>query len=219
MSSTYWRFRIAISDHPGGMAEVAAAVGDLGVDVLDVDVHRLDVTSGEVRGELDLVVDDLVVELPFWVEPTMVERALLHAGARSVRGRRVDPHDLVDARARALVLAAGLVRAIDEGDAVRAALRAVVDCDRVWWAPPGDVADPIVVAEARRTGQVATGREWLLRRGPLREPAWVVAVPAGEGVVVAVQTCGPFTATQIARARAVVDLVAAVRDASGAAAG
>lgn len=219
MTSTYWRFRLTLLDHPGGLADVTRAVADLGVDVLDLDVHRLDPRHQEAGPsatpalEGALVADDLVVELPFWVAPTMVERALLAAGASSVRGQRIGPHDLVDADVRALTLATALVRREADATSIRAGLRSLLACDHVWLASEPALAPIAVVEEARRNATVAVGRERLLRLGPWADPAWLVALPWGghRQVAVAVQASGPFTATQIARARALLDLADAVR--------
>ncbi len=229
MTSTYWRFRLTLPDHPGGLADVTRAVADLGVDVLDLDVHRLDPRHKEEGRstaasalERALVADDLVVELPFWVAPTMVERALLSAGAASVRGQRIGPHDLVDADVRALTLATALVRRDADAASIRVGLRSLLACDHVWLASEPALAPIAVVEEARRNGTVAVGRERMLRLGPCADPAWLVALPRGVGqrqVAVAVQACGPFTATQIARARALLDLADAARTRVGSRAG
>lgn len=220
MTSTYWRFRLTLCDHPGGLADVTRAVAGLGVDVLDLDVHRLDPhhqessCAGDPDDRIGLVADDLVVELPFWVEPTMVERALLEAGARSVRAQQIGPHDLVDADARTLALATALVRRDADAASIRAGLRSLLACEHVWLAPEPALAPLDVVDEARRSGTVAVGRERMLRLGPSAEPAWLVALPWGPSqrlVAVAAQAGGPFTATQIARARALLELAHAVR--------
>lgn len=216
MTSTYWRFRITIADRPGGLATVAAAIAGLGVDIVDLDVHRLDVGPGApAPGEAPReVADDLVLALPFWVDPTMVELTLLKAGARGVSGRRVDPHELVDPHVRAMALAGALLRAGSDDDALRRGLRRLLACDHVWLAPDPGFADPPVVAEARRTGEVALGRAHLLRAGPRSSPGWVLAAPCGGTggrIAVAQQAAGPFTATQVARARAALEVVRAAR--------
>jgi hypothetical protein len=217
MASTYWSFRITLADRPGGLAEVARAVADLGVNVLDLDVHLLDVAPAGLGAET-AVADDLVVELPYWVEPGLIELCLLRAGARDVTGRRIDPHDLVDDRTRLLETAGVLVRSGADDDALRAAVRAVVVCDDVWVGPARGLGAHGVARDALAGVSPVVGREWV-KRVPAdggRAP-WVAAIPWGhhhERVVVLVRARLRFTATEVARVQALLVLATTVRDTS-----
>lgn len=212
MTSTYWSFRITLTDRPGGLAEVARAVADLGVNVLDLDVHLLD--AGDPTSVESRVADDLVVELPYWIDPTLVELCMLRAGARDVSGRRIDHHELVDRPARLLDVASSLVRTGATDDDVAAALRAVVTCERVWLGPARGFAAEGLAGSALGAQTPVVGREWVKSLGATSAAPWVVAVPWGHGqvAVVARRRLG-FTATEVARLQALLTLAANVRDA------
>jgi hypothetical protein len=208
MTSTYWKFRAELADRPGGLAAAASAIAELGANILDVDVHLI---------AADRVADDMTVELAYWNEPGAVEHALLSAGAARVSGRRLDPHSLVDGPARALDLATRLVASGATDAELVDVLATQVDADRVWLGPPpGPAGDPLgAVALADQRPKV--GREALAAiRGDHDGKVWVAAIPWGPGgqhVACLARRTPRFSATEVARAQALLNLAAAVRGA------
>lgn len=211
MVSTFWSFRITIPDRPGGLADVARALGAIGVNILDLDVHLLDCEDLSC----DDVADDLVVELPYWIEPAIVESTLREIGATDVSARRVDPHELVDSQSRALDLARKLAESGASDADLAVALGAMLGSMMVWLGPVDGLATHGVADEALAGGHPVVGREWVKRTtSGLGARPWVVAIPWGVGldrVALGVRTSGRFTSTEIARARALLDLVTVLR--------
>lgn len=211
MASTFWSFRITIPDEPGGLANVARALGDLGVNILDLDVHLLDCTELNCAD----VADDLRVELPYWVEPAMVEASLRKLGATEISARRVDPHELVDIQSRTLDLARGLAESGARDADLAVALRSLLGAHQLWLGPVHGLATHATAEEALEHGHPVVGREWVKRTtSGLGARPWVVAIPWGrslERVALGVRPTGRFTSTEIARARALLDLVTVLR--------
>ncbi|MGY6501903.1 MAG: hypothetical protein ACXIVQ_13560 [Acidimicrobiales bacterium] len=208
MATTYWTFRLTLTDQPGGLAHVADALARLGANILDVDVHLVDRTD---------VADDIVVELPFWCEPAAVEHALRQIGVQDISARRLDPHELTDSPTRAIDVAARLVRsAVTDAD-IADILPSLVRCERIWLGPaPG--LRPCHLAEralARSAPVVQTA--WLshLSSGGRPAPAWVAAVPWGprlDQVACLARRSLRFTATEVARAQSLLSLAASLRE-------
>ena len=211
MASTFWSFRITIPDQPGGLGAVAQALGELGVNILDLDVHLLDCEDLEHHD----VADDLRVELPYWVEPTMVEASLRAVGATEISARRVDPHELVDIQSRTLDLARSLAESRASDADLATALRSLLGAQQVWLGPVHGLATHTTAEEALAGGHPVVGREWVKRTtGGLGARPWVVAIPWGRGlrrVALGVRPDSRFTSTEIARARALLDLVTVLR--------
>ncbi|MDQ6797920.1 MAG: ACT domain-containing protein, partial [Actinomycetota bacterium] len=69
------RLRIALTDRPGALGRIGQVVGDLGGNVLTIDVQEVDGPT---------VVDELLVDLPDDVVPADVAGALEAAGAGSL---------------------------------------------------------------------------------------------------------------------------------------
>jgi ACT domain len=211
MASTFWSFRITVHDQPGGLAAIAQALGALGVNILDLDVHLLD--CDELR--CDDVADDLRVELPYWVEPAMVEATLREIGVEEVTARRVDPHELVDSQSRVLDLARSLAESGATDADLGVALRTLLSAQQVWLGPVHGLASHTTADEALAGGHPVVGREWVKRTTfGLGARPWVVAIPWGsdlDRVALGVRAEGRFTSTEIARARAMLDLVTVLR--------
>jgi hypothetical protein len=216
MGSTFWSFRITLADRPGGLAEIARQLGELGVNILDLDVHMLD--CEDLR--CDTVADDLRVELPYWVDPAMVEASLRGAGVTEITGRRVDPHELVDSQSRALDLARSLAESGASDAELAVALGALLGSQQVWLGPVHGLATYAVVDEALAGGHPVVGQEWVKRTtSGLGARPWVAAIPWGarrDRVALGMRAERRFTSTEIARARALLDLVTVLRGAVGA---
>jgi hypothetical protein len=211
MASTFWSFRITISDQPGGLGAIAHALGELGVNILDLDVHLLDCEDLDCHD----VADDLRVELPYWVEPSMVEARLRDVGATEISARRVDPHELVDIQSRTLDLARSLAESGASDADLGMALRSLLHAQQVWLGPVHGLATHATAEEALAGGHPVVGREWVKRTtSGLGARPWVVAIPWGRSlgrVALGVRADARFTSTEIARARALLDLVTVLR--------
>jgi predicted amino acid-binding ACT domain protein len=210
--STYWTFRATLDDRPGGLAATARAIADLGANILDVDVHLLD---------HDQVTDDVTVELAYWAEPVAVEHALRAAGAREVTARRLDPHDLVDGPTRVLDLATRLARAGASADEVRQTLLDLLGADHCWLEDPssGVGGSPLAERAVQRCAPVV-GLGYLARLPGMGADTrvWLVAIPwvtVHCNVVVVARRRARFTATEVARAQALLGLAAALGADSG----
>lgn len=207
MATTYWTFRLTLTDRPGGLAQVADALAQLGANILDVDVHLVDRTE---------VSADIVVELPFWCEPTAVEQALRHIGIHDISGRRLDPHELTDSPTRAIDVAARLVRSEVTDADIAEILPGLVRCERIWIGPaPGlRPCHPAERAIARSAPVVQS--DWMahLPGNGRGTPPWVAAIPWGPDLahVACLARRGPrFTATEVARAQSLLSLAASLR--------
>lgn len=210
MATTCWSIRISLDDHPGRLAEVAAVLGSLGVDVLDLDVHGLDSDDGGGR-----VADELRVGLPFWIEPAIVEAALRSVAVDVVGARRLDPHELVDPQARLLDVVGWLVIGDADDADVAAGLAAVLGARHVWLGPVPGLRPHGPAGEALESRSPVIGRAPLLRAGAAGHgEVAALALPWGRDPVrvALVQRLRPdFTATEVARARGLLDLAAEVR--------
>jgi hypothetical protein len=176
---------VELADTPGNLAAVAADLAACGANILHLDVQA----GGEAT-----VVDRLVVQVPDERSHELAEAAA-RCGATLLDLDEADPEALVDDVVRALDTAHLLI-AGDGPDARVEAIRRLIPAD-----------DVRIEAVPARDGLPVPGA------GP-----WVAMVPhEHEGVqLVAVLTRrGPrFTATEVARCRAVLRLAAQI-DASG----
>lgn len=93
--------RITLSNEPGALARASAAMAELGVNIVDVDVHELDGLH---------VVDEIVVWMPDDVSPADLRSVLLMAGCLQVESVP-NAHHTTDAIVRCLD---GLARCIPE---------------------------------------------------------------------------------------------------------
>jgi hypothetical protein len=186
--------RVTVRDEPGALGGLATSIGDLGGNIADVDVHELDGVH---------VVDELVIEVPDDVTPGEVRLALLDAGAVSVVSTAVQ-HRGMDALVRCLDAVRTLVGGRESWHAALAgAVTHLVSASEVRVVEPsGELA-----REAFERG-VPVAR---LTAGPDGSPRWALAVTYPEAwprVVVVVERSGTvrFSATEIARVRALLRL-------------
>ena len=91
--------RITLSNEPGALARATAAMAELGVNIVDVDVHELDGVH---------VVDEVVVWMPDDVSPARLRSVLLESGSQQVQSMP-NAHHISDAIVRCLD---GLARCI-----------------------------------------------------------------------------------------------------------
>jgi ACT domain len=207
-----YRLRVELPDLPGALAKVATVVSDLDGDVVSIDIHKLDGHQA---------VDELVVEVLTELDGRILGAALEAADAGillSCKPAAARPEPLVEALGWASELAA----ANDPGTLGRV-LAAACHSSKVWVAP---------IDEAR---EVAAGRLALAREAPLVQrshdlpealggrPAstmWLLAVPDGQPhprCIAFLARSGSlrFTASEVARVHALMELHRTVTDASG----
>jgi len=200
------RLRIALLDRPGALGRVGTVVGDLGGNVLAIDVQEVDGAS---------VVDELLVDLPEHVLPDDVAGALVAAGAGSLLSAKAGA-DVPDQVVRALRWACALTSAGPYGadEELERAVAEVCGCSNVWLTDV-EQARPI---EAARLALVR-GRPVSLRTseppaalGLLAAPeVWLLAVPdariePARVALVARPLPDRFTVAEIERVSALLSL-------------
>ncbi|WP_418955813.1 GNAT family N-acetyltransferase [Streptomyces tritici] len=174
-----WRMRTTVQDAPGSLATLCTALARHAVDILTLQTHPL----------ADGTVDEFLLRAPAGLEADRLTDAITAAGGRSTWIERADAHDLVDTPTRLLGLATRT--ALDAAE-LPLALRQLLGRCTIHSVP---AVSP-------------TGR-------PLRDPAPVEGVleetvmrlrdPNG-GVITVERPYLPFTPTEFARARALVEL-------------
>lgn len=202
---SFHRLRIQVDDVPGRLGQVAAALGRLGVNILDVDVHT-------VVGSTS--VDQVVVELTQPIDLPALEHAVSEAGGVVTAIVAVDEHDLRDRATTVLDIAASLVGP-DQAprDRLGDAACRLVGAELCWLADPAGPGEPLDlvrhVAETRAPAQADAP----VKRLPHEGRTWWLAVPYDEGarssVLVLIRRGSRFTFTETARVQALLRLVAA----------
>jgi GNAT superfamily N-acetyltransferase len=199
---------VELADRPGNLAAVAADLASCGANILHLDVHA----GGE-----STVVDRLVVQVPD-ERGHELAAAAARCGATLLHLDDADPHVLVDDVVRALDTAVSLL-ASDRPDAVVEAVRRLIPVDevRVETAAPADALPDSPIADAVARGVTRIERAW---DGPAPvgptggEEPWLAVVPHdhdGAQAIAVLTRRGPrFTATEVARCRAVLRLAAQI---------
>ncbi|MET8564735.1 GNAT family N-acetyltransferase [Streptomyces flaveolus] len=179
VAGTLWRMRTTVKDEPGSLATLCTALAGQRVDILSLQTHPL----------ADGTVDEFLLRAPGTLAAAEITRAVALAGGTATWIERADAHDLVDAPTRVLGLAART--ALDTAE-LPLALRQLLGRCTIRTLP----------------GTPAGGG-----RGPEPVPAegvledTVMRLPAPEGGVLTVERPYlPFTPTEFARARALVEL-------------
>lgn len=175
-----WRMRTTVRDEPGSLAALCQALAGLRVDILSLQTHPL----------ADGTVDELLLRAPAALAATDLAGAAAGGGGRETWLERADAHDLVDAPTRVLALATRT--ALDAAE-LPLALRQLL----------GRCTIRSIPKRPARGG------------GPAVEPvpedgAWEGTVmrlrdPSGGSVTIE-RPYLPFTPTEFARARALVEL-------------
>ncbi|MFI6938931.1 GNAT family N-acetyltransferase [Streptomyces sp. NPDC050418] len=176
-ATTLWRMRTTVRDEPGSLAALCVALASLKVDILSLQTHPL------AQG----TVDEFLLRAPQQLAGAEVTRAVAAAGGSGTWIERADTHDLVDAPTRVLGLATRT--ALDAAE-LPLALRQLL----------GRCTIRSVPAKARartpRTSPV---------EGQIDD--CVLRLRDGEGGEIVVERPYlPFTPTEFARARALVEL-------------
>jgi len=181
--------RVELPDEPNTLGRIATALGELGANILHIDVHELDGAN---------VIDEIVIAGPDSLSPAEVRAALLAAGARSVVSSPLI-HRQMDTLVRALNALLIFVRAPDD-DALTAVVPSVVPVDSaaIERIDALDDIDP-------------SGRQlrWGTPAARCVENSWVLAVPRVDRTPtpfdsLVVRRAMRFSATEVARLRALL---------------
>ncbi|HYZ08455.1 MAG TPA: GNAT family protein [Pseudonocardiaceae bacterium] len=144
-----WRLHVQVTDQPGQLGELAAALGGAGANILSLHV------IGE-RSDTGAVTDELLLELPAAVPVTALVAAAEGRGFRCTVVVRADAQALVDPVTTALALARCVVT--DPPSASRA-VATLLGAELVDGSVDDRDARPAHVAEV---GSVRLGRGWPL---------------------------------------------------------
>lgn len=174
-----WRMRTTVRDTPGSLAELCIALARHRVDILTLQTHPL----------AEGTVDEFLLRAPAPLQMQQLSRAVSAAGGSSTWIERADAHDLVDAPTRILGLATRT--ALDAAE-LPLALRQLLGRCTIH-------SLPAVSISGRSTGETAPVE------GVLEETVMRLRDPSG-GAITIERPYLPFTPTEFARARALVEL-------------
>ncbi|MDH2390685.1 GNAT family N-acetyltransferase [Streptomyces sp. HNM0663] len=180
-ATTLWRMRTTVRDAPGSLAALCTALARHGVDILTLQTHPL------AQG----TVDEFLLRAPADLPAHELTREIAAAGGSSTWIERADAHDLVDTPTRVLGLATRT--ALDAAE-LPLALRQLLGRCTIR-------SLPALTLTGRPTGEtppvegVLEDKDTVMR---LRDP--------NGGSITVERTYLPFTPTEFARARALVEL-------------
>ncbi|WP_405689578.1 GNAT family N-acetyltransferase [Streptomyces sp. NBC_00057] len=174
-----WRMRTTVRDIPGSLAALCVALARHRVDILTLQTHPL----------AEGTVDEFLLRAPAPLQAQQLSRAISAAGGGSTWIERADAHDLVDAPTRILGLA---TRAALDAAELPLALRQLLGRCTIH-------SLPTVSITGRATGETAPAE------GMPAETVMRLRDPSG-GAITIERPYLPFTPTEFARARALVEL-------------
>ncbi|MEU0199689.1 MULTISPECIES: GNAT family N-acetyltransferase [unclassified Streptomyces] len=177
-ANTLWRMRTTVKDEPGSLAALCTALAVQRVDILSLQTHPL----------AEGTVDEFLLRAPGELSASAITTAVRSAGGSDTWIERADAHDLVDAPTRVLGLAART--ALDAAELPLALRQLLGRCTiRSQPAPAGGDRVP---------GSLPV-------EGALDDTVMRLRAPEG-GVITVERPYLPFTPTEFARARALVEL-------------
>ncbi|MEU9702486.1 GNAT family N-acetyltransferase [Streptomyces sp. NPDC047981] len=179
VETALWRMRTTVRDTPGSLAALCTALARHGVDILTLQTHPL----------AEGTVDEFLLRTPGALQAGELTAEIAAAGGRDTWIERADAHDLVDTPTRLLGLATRT--ALDAAE-LPLALRQLLGRCRIH-------SLPAVSLSGRPTGETAPVE------GVLEETVMRLRDPNG-GVLTIERAHLPFTPTEFARARALVEL-------------
>ncbi|MGW0736805.1 GNAT family N-acetyltransferase [Streptomyces sp. NPDC002851] len=182
-ATTLWRMRTTVRDEPGSLAALCRVLADLRVDILSLQTHPL--ATGTV--------DEFLLRAPADRATAELSRAVAGAGGSGTWIERADAHDLVDAPTRVLSLATRT--ALDAAE-LPLALRQLLGRCTIRSLP---AVSP--VGGGRKAGSASDAPV----EGVLEGTTMRLRDPSG-GVIAVERPYLPFTPTEFARARALVEL-------------
>ncbi|MFE1175327.1 GNAT family N-acetyltransferase [Streptomyces sp. NPDC058773] len=174
-----WRMRTTVRDEPGSLAALCTALGARRVDILSLQTHPLS----------DGTVDEFLLRAPATLTPDALTRTVAGAGGAHSWLERADAHDLVDAPTRMLSLATRT--ALDSAE-LPLSLRQLL----------GRCTIHSVPARSLHGRPLA---EQVPTEGVLDEHRMKFRDPSGGSLTIERPQL-PFTPTEFARVRALVDL-------------
>ncbi|NWF30544.1 GNAT family N-acetyltransferase [Streptomyces sp. PKU-EA00015] len=174
-----WRMRTTVKDAPGSLAALCTALAHLDVDILTLQTHPLG----------DGTVDEFLLRAPAALQAQQLSREIAAAGGTSTWTERADAHDLVDTPTRVLGLATRT--ALDAAE-LPLALRQLLGRCTIR-------SRPALSLSGRPTGDMPPVE------GVLEETVMHLRDPNG-GAITVERPYLPFTPTEFARARALVEL-------------
>jgi GNAT superfamily N-acetyltransferase len=179
LESTLWRMRTTVKDEPGSLAALCTVLAGQRIDILSLQTHPL----------ADGTVDEFLLRAPGALEGSEITRAVARAGGADTWIERADTHDLVDAPTRVLGLATRT--ALDAAE-LPLALRQLLGRCTIRSLPAVPVGG-------------GRGPEGVPVEGALEDTVMRLRAPEG-GVITVERPYLPFTPTEFARARALVEL-------------
>ncbi|MER7895219.1 GNAT family N-acetyltransferase [Streptomyces sp. NPDC096046] len=177
-ANTLWRMRTTVQDEPGSLATLCAALAGQRVDILSLQTHPL----------AEGTVDEFLLRGPAGLPAAGITAAVESAGGADTWIERADAHDLVDAPTRILGLAART--ALDAAE-LPLALRQLLGRCTIR-------SQPARAGAGRAPGGLPV-------EGALDDTVMRLRAPEG-GVITVERPYLPFTPTEFARARALVEL-------------
>lgn len=179
VETVLWRMRTTVRDAPGSLAALCTVLARHRIDILTLQTHPL----------AEGTVDEFLLRAPAALPAAQLTRAVSEAGGRSTWIERADVHDVVDAPTRVLGLATRT--ALDAAE-LPLALRQLLGRCTIHSLPAVSITGPT-------TGETAPVE------GALEETVMRLRDPSG-GVITVERPYLPFTPTEFARARALVEL-------------
>ncbi|MFF1556751.1 GNAT family N-acetyltransferase [Streptomyces sp. NPDC058279] len=180
-TAALWRMRTTVRDEPGSLAALCSALARNGADILTLQTHPLPEGG---------TVDEFLLRAPLQLPSADLTRAIAGAGGRDTWIERADAHDLVDTPTRVLGLATRT--ALDAAE-LPLALRQLLGRCTIHSIPATTLSGrPNAGADAPVEGVL----EATVMR--LRDPSG--------GAITVERPYLPFTPTEFARARALVEL-------------
>ncbi|MEW1637894.1 GNAT family N-acetyltransferase [Streptomyces sp. NPDC093801] len=176
-----WRMRTTVRDEPGSLASLCTALARNGVDILTLQTHPLPEGG---------TVDEFLLRAPQHLATAGLTRAVARAGGRSTWIERADAHDLVDTPTRVLGLATRT--ALDAAE-LPLALRQLLGRCTIHSIPATTLS-----------GRPNAGGDAPVE-GVLEATVMRLRDPSG-GAITVERPYLPFTPTEFARARALVEL-------------
>ncbi|BAU81721.1 GCN5-related N-acetyltransferase [Streptomyces laurentii] len=174
-----WRLRTTVRDTPGSLAALCTVLARHEVDILALQTHPL----------AEGTVDEFLLRTPAGLPAQTLTRAVAAAGGTGTWTERADAHDLVDAPTRILGLATRT--ALDSAE-LPLALRQLLGRCTLRSVPPATLG-------GRPAGEPAPVE------GVLAKTTMRLRDPDG-GTLIVERPYLPFTPTEFARARALVEL-------------
>ncbi|EPD62416.1 hypothetical protein HMPREF1211_04050 [Streptomyces sp. HGB0020] len=197
--SALWRMRTTVRDEPGSLAVLCAALAERRVDILSLQTHPL----------AEGTVDEFLLRAPGELMATELDRVVSRAGGADTWMERADAHDLVDAPTRVLRLAART--ALDAAE-LPLALRQLLGRCTIRQRPAAPVGGGRATEGVSGGGVAVDGvaaegvpDQCVPVEGVLEDTVMRLRAPEG-GVIAVERPYLPFTPTEFARARALVEL-------------